>query len=462
MSVSGKITAYNTGFQIEKNNVTSIEKTGTMTVIYPKPVELTGELMDEILVREDDAYEVFVKVTCSVIVSGNYYNFSVDGATAASGSFYGLTNDQKELLKDGETVTMYGYLNSISKSSGAPKYVNIIPTHIEDTPMTVGRISSLTRAAATVEDKYAVYKYNGTAFEPADMTVVQPADYAAMGHGNGFASDSSDEATLLPKYLKAKYPYASVDEVVYVSYRKGGVWTTDEYTFDGSDWNKTEYTVTANSRFRKMNDGKWSFDSTYEIDFTTIGQADLKEFQQYCANWVYDNIDVKLGAPERDNAGDILSTASITVAGASPAGSFFVSNYGNNEWYAGTYAYYGEMNWDASKAEGSFMAAAKAIDLDPSIDVDLGMDVNSLVNETFDRIDIVKAMQKNAAKVFKHVLEAMYPDFTPEDYSAIVVNIVNYYEREEHNLKKAAYTYTFNVVGTGVFEFDEESFGLAE
>lgn len=459
LSVDGKIAAYSTGFQIDASAATSKVTKGNGSVIpyYGEPVVVDADKLRSIMARTENEYAYYCTATAKVVVSGNYINLYVDGEDTNYMSFYGLPADQKAGLVEGKTITFTGYVSATNTKTG---YANVVLIEYADAVATTSSLMP-TRAAA-VEDKYAVYKYNGSAFEPADVTVLQPADYAAMGLGTGFASDVDTESVLLPKYLKNKYTYASEGESVYVSYRKGASWTTDEYTFDGSDWNKTEYTVKTSSRFRKLANGSWDFDSTYEIDFTTIGQTDLKEFQQYCANWVYDNIDFKLGAPERDNAGVILSTDAITVGGNKPAGEFFVSNYGNNEWYAGTYAYYGEMNWNAFNAETSFKAAAKAIDLDPSIDVDLGMDLQALVNENYDKKDVVKAMQMNAAKVFKHVLEAMYPNFTPDDYSAIVINIINYYERSEHDVFKAVYTYTFNVVGKGEYEFDPESFGIAE
>ena len=473
VTVSGKITAYNNGFQIEKNNVASIEKTGTTTVKYPEAMDLTGAKMDEILVRTTNEYQIFVKVTdAEVQVSGNYYNFSVAGATAATGSFYGLTDAQKAQLTNGAKVTFYGYLSSISKSSGAPKFVNIIPTHIGTAPAAVSAAPATYAAAATravtvaSEERFALFSYNGSTFTAADATVVQPADYKAMGQSYNNLTDPAQD-TYLPKYLLQANPYASAGDEVFVSYicRKNNenIWATDHYKFDGSAWTKAEYFTEKLEQFRKTN-GTWAVDPTLEISYTTAGAEDFKAFCQYCANWVYDNIDVALGADPRDNAGEILSPDAITVGGDKPAGKFFVSNYGNNEWFAGSYAYYGEMNWRATSNTGSArdsyehaLAAIKEKGLDMDINID--PDIFSKSDAEIE-IAVVAAMTKNAAVVFQNVLHYMYPDVTPEQYTKVVLNVYNYFDKATTGVRAGVYSYTFTVVGTGEFEYVEDSFVL--
>lgn len=463
VTVKGTISSYNTGFQMAKA-ATTITKTGTTTVKYPEPLDLTGAKMDEILVRKDNAYQIFVKVTnAKVSVSGNYYNFKVDGATAAQGSFYGLTDAFKAQLKDSDVVSFYGYLSSISSAKDAtgtyvPTYVNIILTHIGTAPATAAYAAPATRAVAvTSEQKYAVYKYNGSSFAKADVAVVQPTDYKAMGQNYDNLTDP-DQNKYLPKYLTQAYPYASADETVYVSFilRKNSAnnWATDEYTFNGTEWVKNDYFTTKFDQFRK-DSGSWRHDPTLEINFLTDGTSEFKAFLQYCANWVYDNIDVAVfGAPERDNAGEILSTDVITVNGEKPAGSYFVSSYGNNEWFAGTYAYYGEMNWRHDQARTPYENVIAAIK-ERGLDFEIGID--DLDAELTDEM-IVKAMQKNAITVFENVLHYMYPTATSKDYSRVVLNVYNYFNSDY--AKRAVYTYSFEIVGTGEFKYIEDSFGL--
>ncbi|MBQ5903590.1 MAG: hypothetical protein IIW89_04560, partial [Alistipes sp.] len=98
VTVSGTISAFNCGFQIGTNGI-SIEKTGTTTVTYPTAMEITGAKADELLTtRTADEYAYYAKMTGTVAVSGNYYNFNLDGATTAVGSIYGATDEVKSWL----------------------------------------------------------------------------------------------------------------------------------------------------------------------------------------------------------------------------------------------------------------------------------------------------------------------------------------------------------------------------
>ena len=425
----GTITSFNFGFQLDASKGATLEVTGTTEVKYPVPTELTGADMDALLTsRTADEYCYFVKVSGTAAVSGNYINFNVPGANTAVGSIYGATDAVKAELTDGRECTVYGYFTSISKSSGNPKFVNLVVTKVEST--------STTAAAATAtvqsEKKYAFYQWNGTAFQATDIVAVQPSDYTAMGQGYGYFTDPAQDK-YLPKFLNATKPYAMAKDQAYVAYRcyagDSTSWRVDHYTFDGAAWVKTIYFANNTAQFRKE-EGEWKPDRTLELVYTTMGTPEFKAFCQYCCNWVYDNIDVPLGAPARDNAGVIISADKVTVNGESPAGSWYVSSYGNNEWYAGTYAYYGEMNWSASKARPTYEA--------------LGF--TGLSDE-----EIIAKMQQNAAEVFANVLSYMYPEVTYEIHNQIVVKVYDY-------VSKTNYAYTFATIGKGQFEYVEGSF----
>ncbi|MBQ5879891.1 MAG: hypothetical protein IIW59_07375 [Alistipes sp.] len=425
VTVSGTISSYNFGFQIGTSGI-SIEKTGTTTVTYPTPMEITGAKADELLTtRTADEYAYYAKMTGTVAVSGNYYNFNLDGATTAVGSIYGATDEVKGWLSDGQQCTIYGYFCSISKQSGAPKFINIVVTSVE--PAT----ASATAATALPSEKmYAYYKWNGTAFETTNIVPVQVADYNEMGQTYGnFTNPQQDN--YLPKFLAMNYPYAIAGEVAYVAYRcyAGGAtsWKVDEYVSDGTVWNKTNYFATKTDQFRK-DEGEWAIDRTLELDFTGNG-AETKAFYQYCVNWVYDNKDVALGAPARDNAGVIVSTDIVTINGEKPAGNYWVSNYGNNEFYTGASAYYGNIDWRASACKGGFAAAG----------------MGNLSDE-----EIVEQLKIHSAEVFAEVLSYVYPEMTPAEYKKVVIKVYAY----GPNLN---YAFTFNVVDTGKFAYEEGS-----
>lgn len=429
LTVSGTISSFNCGFQIGTAGI-SIEKTGNKgEVTYPAPMELTGAKMDELLTtRTEDEYAYYAKMTGTLSISGNYYNFNVDGANTAVGSLYGATDEIKAQLSDGMSCTLYGYFISISKSGGAPKFINMIVTKVE--PKTKG-VATRAIAVESSEKMYAYYKWTGSAFEAADVVAVQPSDYTAMGQGYGsFTNPAQDN--YLPNFLEQKYPYALADDVKYVAFRcyanSTTSWKVDEYSFNGSEWVKTAYFAEKTDQFRKNAEGVWAVDRTLELDYTGNG-ADTKAFYQYCVNWVYDNKDVALGAPARDNAGVIVSTDIVTIGGEKPTGNYWVSNYGNNEFYTGASAYYGNIDWRPSACKGGFAAAGMG---------DLSDD------------EILAKLKEHSAEVFAEVLHYVYPEMTPAEYKKVVIKVYAYGPN-------ANYSFTFDVVDTGTFAYVADS-----
>lgn len=425
VTVSGVISSYNCGFQIGTDGI-SVEVTGSTTVSYPTPLDLTGALMDELLTtRVEDEYAYYAKMTGTVAVSGNYYNFNVDGATTAVGSIYGATDELKTQLSDGMHCTLYGYFISISKTGGAPKYVNMIVTSVEPTTA-----SPAAKALAVASEKqYAYFKYNGSSFTATDIVAIQPADYTAMGQTYGsFTNPKQDN--YLPLFLAENYPYAQDKDKVYVGYRCYANSVTsckvDEYVFNG-EWTKTLYFEEKTDQFRKV-DGVWNIDRTLELDYTGNG-AETKAFYQYCVNWVYDFKDVPMGAPARDNAGVIVSTEIVLIDGAKPAGNYWVSNYGNNEFYTGASAYYGNIDWRPSACRSGFTAAG----------------MGDLSDE-----EVLAKLKEHTAEVFAAVLGYVYPEMTPEDYKKVVIKVYAY----GPNLN---YSFTFDVVEKGTFAYVADS-----
>ena len=433
VTVNGTILAYNCGYQFDysKGGVT-VEKTGTTTVTYPEPLNITGEYADELLTtRVENEMCYFAKMTGVLSISTNsdgtktYYNFNINGAETAVGSLYNPSEEIKAQLVDGMEYTLYGYFTSISKTGGAPKYINMVVTSIETAP-------AATALALKVksEKRYAYFKFNGSAYEATDIVAVQPSDYTSMGQGYGnFTNPTQDN--YLPQFLAQKYPYAQVDDKLYVGFRcyAGGAtsWKVDEYVFNG-EWTKTIYFADKTDQFRKV-EGIWEIDRTLELDYTNTSGADTRAFYQYCVNWVYDFKDVPLGAPARDNAGEILSTEKVMINGALPAGNYWVSNYGNNEFYTGASAYYGNMDWRPSAVKGGFAAAG----------------MGELTDD-----EIVAKLKENSAEVVAEVLGYMYPEVTIDDYKKIVIKVYCYGPNKN-------YSFTFDVVEQGKFQYAADS-----
>ena len=427
VTVSGKISSYNCGFQIGTDGLT-IEKTGTTEFTYPAALNITGAYADELLTtRVNDEYAYYAKMTGTVAISGNYYNFNIDGATAAVGSVYGATDEVKSWLADGMECTLYGYFCSISKQSGAPKFVNIIVTSVEPAAGAAARTLAM---KVNSEKRYAYFKFNGTSYEAADILAVQPADYRSMGQSyDNFTNPAQDN--YLPLFLRETRPYAQAGDKVYLGYicRANSVnsWRVDEYVFNG-EWVKTIYFGEKQDQFRKA-EGVWSIDRTLELDYTNTSSADTKAFYQYCVNWVYDFKDVPMGAPARDNAGEIISTDIVTIDGAKPAGNYWVSNYGNNEFYTGASAYYGNVDWRPSAVKSGFAAAGMG---------DLSDD------------EILAKLKENTAEVYAEVLSYMYPEMTSDQYKKVVIKVYCYGPNKN-------YSFTFDVVEAGKFAYVADS-----
>ena len=434
VTVNGTILAYNCGYQFDysKGGVT-VEKTGTTTVTYPEPLNITGEYADELLTtRVENEMCYFAKMTGVLSISTNsdgtktYYNFNINGAETAVGSLYNPSEEIKAQLVDGMECTLYGYFTSISKSSGAPKYINIIVTSVEPATASISTLALKVKS----EKQYAYFKFNGTGYEAADVVAIQPADYTAMEQNYGNFTNP-DQDLYLPLFLGQKYPYAQVDDKVYVGYRcyAGGATSckVDEYVFNGT-WTKTAYFAEKQDQFRKA-EGVWNVDRTLELDYTNTSSADTKAFYQYCVNWVYDFKDVPMGAPARDNAGEIISTDIVTINGEKPAGNYWVSNYGNNEFYTGSSAYYGNVDWRPSAVKGGFAAAG----------------MGDLTDD-----EILAKLKENTAEVYAEVLGYMYPEMTPEQYKKVVIKVYCYGPNKN-------YSFTFDVVEAGKFAYTPDS-----
>lgn len=366
-------------------------------------------------------------------LSGTYnsFNASADAGTDGYGFTFTANGDGTFSVTNVTMSKTLQYDPNYSSFGCYPDSRGIFVTLFKLTG-NVSATASMTSKAASVtsEKKYAYFKWNGTSFEDTEIVAVQPSDYTEMGQNYGnFTNPAQDQ--YLPKFLGKTYPYAMEGDVAYVAYRcyAGGAtsWKVDEYVSDGSTWNKTIYFAEKTDQFRKT-EGAWAIDRTLELDYTGNG-ADTKAFYQYCVNWVYDNKDVPLGAPARDNAGVIVSTDIVTINGSKPAGNFWVSNYGNNEFYTGASAYYGNMDWRASACKGGFVAAGMG---------DLSDD------------EIVAKLKENTAEVFAAVLGYVYPEMTPEEYKKVVIKVYAYGPNVN-------YSYTFDVTGKGTFAYAEGS-----
>ena len=125
VKVSGTTSVYGGAKQFGQGTVVTVLESGTVET--PTAVELTAAELDAYATASDIA-PIYVKVTGTLAVSGNYYNFTMDGCTIV-GSFSYPAGAIKEALdaQNGNTFSVEGYIIGTASSG---KYLTILVTGI--------------------------------------------------------------------------------------------------------------------------------------------------------------------------------------------------------------------------------------------------------------------------------------------------------------------------------------------
>ena len=259
--------------------------------------------------------------------------------------------------------------------------------------------------------KRALYIHEGDDWGlAADFAVLDPADYTAMGQKY---QNLTGAANYLPQYLTANYPYAQADDIKNVMYlyynssSKETYYLCDQYQYNGSAWILNDGTTT--DQFVKSN-GKWMYDPSVTIDLpVTKGDATSVLYYQTCVDWVYNNICVPLG------------DTSIK------SGKFYVTSYGNNEYYCGTSAYQCNIDLRPDKAREQYAAGYEGMS-DEQI---VALEKERFMNE-----------------VMPGALSILHSDAKPID-GVDVTYTINF---GVYTGTTTTYTARFKVVGPGKFE----------
>lgn len=416
MTINGKIGAYNKGLQVIGNNANtpfSAEVAGKQAVSYPTPVKVDGAALDAAIARTNNALAQYVEVTGEMVVTDRNINIKVDGATTAQGSVYQGTAAQKAACVNGETATVRGWFIAIAGG----RYYSIVVTDINGKPVSAPRRNAHKAPAVQVPMTAvnALYHFaDGQWSLASDFVTLSPDDYKAMGQSYSNIS-VADAHAMLPIYLKQKFPYAQADDVenvmflVYNSSDKKTTYHCEQYTFDGNAWTLNDGVVTETNQFVKVS-GKWIFDPTVYITLPAgRGQSFSATYYQACVDWVYENICVPLG------------DTSIK------SGKFYVSSYGNNEYYCGTSAYQNNVDLRPDKAREQYAAGYEGMSND----------------------EIVKLMkQRFMNEVMPGALAKLHPDAKPmEGIDQIYSITFGVYTGEN-----ATYVAKFKVTAPGTFE----------
>ncbi len=338
LNITGVIGSYNKGLQITGSSAT-VEVVGTQKVTYPTAEVVNGAKLDELGARTDNELAKYITITGKAVVTEKNINIEVDGAATTKGSVYQGTPAQKALFTDGATVTVTGWFIAVA---GGNRYANMVVTAVDGKPVAAAPRHRAAAVEVPMTAHNAVYAYtDGRWSEATDFVVLQPGDYTDMGQKYQNLTNANQ---LLPTYLKQKFPYAAaeaVKNVLYLYYNsssKETYYICDQYVYNGSEWTLNNGIETVTRQFVK-NAGKWMYDPSVVITLPSgRNQAFSATYYQACVDWVYENICVPLG------------DTSIT------SGLFYVSKYGNNDYYSGASAYQNNVDIRGASAREQYAA----------------------------------------------------------------------------------------------------------
>ena len=238
---------------------------------------------------------------------------------------------------------------------------------------------------------------------------MQPADYSSLGVGY-----LSSPATVLPVYLKNKYPYAQEEDVMVVTYYASSesAVAAKELTFDGSEWVMTQKAVPFVDQFVKSA-GSWVYDPSVVIELPVgKGQPLSTLYFQTATDWVWEHIDQPNGMTAK--------------------GQGYVTSYGNNEYYTGSSAYQGNADWRPSAAKSQY--------------------AEGYANMSDD--EIVALMQKHFIEVMKEVLGILHADVKMVA-GVDVFYTINFGAYNGSSTEQ--WTVVYKLVDNGKFEYVEDS-----
>lgn len=375
-----------------------------------------ASLIEFTFVATDGGYNIIDVDGRYLYQSGTYNSFNFSAEKPESGAVWTVEAQSDGSMKITNTSvgkfiqydTQYNSYGSYADARG------ITPVVYQK----VGGVATYSRAlAATVPSvkENAVYCFDGANWSvPADFSVLNPSDYTAMGQSYGNLSTSAKPEDYLPLYLKNKFPYAQAEDTEFVLYKyydgSATYYRCEQYAFDGSAWILNNGVVEESAQFVK-NNGTWMYDPNVTITLPNGGSYDIcKLYYQTCVDWVFENIDKPLGSS------DIKS------------GKGYVTSYGNNEYYCGTSAYYGNVDIRPDKALTQYPAGYE------------GKSNDEIVQLMKDRF---------CYEVMPAALAILHPDAVPVD-GLDVVYTINF---AVYTGSTTMHTVRYQVVAPATFEF---------
>lgn len=406
VEVSGPVSSYGTAFQIALGSAT-VNVVGEGEYEYPAPVKLTPADVTEVCNRTEDAQPFYAEADVTVSVSGNYVNLLMDGLEGYDISAYYALDYFKDILEDGVKAHVSGWVIGKSGSS----HCNMVLTDVNEVKAKARARAPRRAPAGTLvtEDRVALFRCTGSNWQEAsDVLTLQPADYTTMGQSHPNLSNNSPE-TLLPLFLKLKFPFAQAEDVktvCYNYYSGGSSFKAMEFAYNGSEWTRDAGATT--EQYTRI-DGVWQYNPSIVLDLPADKSTFCKDFYQACVDYVFEYQCKPLGDT------DIKS------------GKFWVTSYGNNEYWSGTSAYQTNVDIRPAAARAQYAAGFEG-----------------MTDEEVQRFIVTNLLDHT----FPYVLGKYYPDFGPIEGMdvTLTVNYVTY------DGGKTDQQVVYKVVGKGQFE----------
>jgi len=214
----------------------------------------------------------------------NYYNVKMEGVEKDAAFSY-ADESKIDAALNGKKIAVKGYLVGVNKSG----YPQVIVTAVEE--VTATRSLAATRATTVSPTASALYVYDGEnktwkpyTLKEAKLLVAEPALYESLG-----ADMIEKPEAVLPTYLKQKYPYAAVGDMVAVVYnKKADTPVVAEYTL-GEDWTETTSCKLVTTTFTQDAEGisveaSMYLNETFKKD---MGSFTIQDVFLNDVNWVW-------------------------------------------------------------------------------------------------------------------------------------------------------------------------------
>lgn len=220
MGVLGPMSVYNFASQIQTIDFEQKLSEEPEEVTYPDAVVYDGakvnalmeSLADKTDVKDAEAHlnMEYAKVVGKLVVSGNYLNLEIPGTNGYQGSVYNAIESLNLKSYDGKTVELSGYVSSVSLSSGAPKYLNIIVTAVKEASDVFIPELKFSKTSDKVEADATEYSFDITSNLDWTLTASEGVTLdKTSGKGNAtvtmtFAANETDEAIVHTVTAKAE------------------------------------------------------------------------------------------------------------------------------------------------------------------------------------------------------------------------------------------------------------------